>query len=111
MTQENNLITQTNHPVAFNKPTVLGAGFALLLISIFLFGVNDPNPEWEKTWVIRPLIIVPLAGAVGGAFYSFMDYQISRGVKKAGAFLLRIVVYLIGLWLGFFLGLAGTLWH
>jgi hypothetical protein len=89
---------------------LIGAGIALLVISFFVFGVDQANSEWGKFWMIRPLIITPLAGAMGGAFYFFMDYQSSRGFNKILAILLCIVVYLIGLWLGVVLGLDGTMW-
>lgn len=84
---------------------------ALLVISFFVFGVDNPNPEWGKFWRVRPLIITPLAGAMGGAFYAFMDYQSSRGFNRILAILLSIVVYVVGLWLGIVLGLAGTMWN
>ena len=111
MTTKNNLTTHTNHSVSLVKPMLVGAGIALLVISFFVFGVDEPHPEWGKYWMIRPLIITPLAGAVGGAFYAFMDYQSSRGFKRTLAVLLSLVVYFIGLWLGPVLGLAGTMWN
>ncbi|WP_239022908.1 potassium transporter KefB [Pontibacter mangrovi] len=93
------------------KPILVGAGIALLAISFFVFGVDNPHPEWGKYWMIRPLIITPLAGALGGAFYAFMEYQASRGFNRTIAILLSIVVYFVGLWLGTVLGLAGTMWN
>ena len=111
MTQQNESQNQPIHPVSFVKPILVGAGIALLVISFFVFGVDEPHPEWGKFWMIRPLIITPLAGAVGGAFYSLMDYQSSRGFNRTLAILLSIVVYFIGLWLGVVLGLDGTMWN
>lgn len=109
MTQRNNFTT--GHPVSLVKPMLAGAGMALLVISFFVFGVDNPNPEWGKFWRVRPLIITPLAGAMGGAFYAFMDYQSSRGFNRILAILLSIVVYVVGLWLGIVLGLVGTMWN
>ncbi|WP_181305585.1 potassium transporter KefB [Rufibacter sp. XAAS-G3-1] len=111
MKTQNNFTAQTSHPVSFIKPMLVGGGIALLLILFFVTGVDNPNPEWGKYWMIRPLIITPLAGATGGAFYAFMDYQSSRGFNRTLAILLSIVVYFIGLWLGTVLGLAGTMWN
>jgi len=102
-----------NHPissVSVLKPILVGAGIALLVISFFVFGVDNPPTEWGKYWMIRPLIVTPLAGAMGGAFYALMDYQSSRGFNRTLAILLSIVVYFVGLWLGTVLGLAGTMW-
>ena len=111
MTQQNEVRNHPIHPVSFAKPILLGAGIALLAISFFVFGVDAPHPAWGNYWMIRPLIITPLAGAVGGAFYAFMDYQSSRGFNRTLAILLSFVVYLIGLWLGIVLGLDGTMWN
>jgi len=110
MTPQNRLQNQPVHPVSFVKPILVGAGIALLVISFFVFGVDEPHPEWGKFWIVRPLIVTPLAGAMGGAFYAFLDHQSSRGFNRTLAILLSIVVYLIGLWLGIVLGLDGTLW-
>jgi ABC-type dipeptide/oligopeptide/nickel transport system permease subunit len=111
MTQQNELQNQPNKSVSFVKPILVGAAIALFVISFFVFGVDHPRPEWGKFWMIRPLLVTPLAGAVGGAFYAFMDYQRSRGFNRIAAILLSVVVYFIGLWLGTVLGLAGTMWH
>ena len=109
MTQ-NNLTSQAPHQVSFVKPMLVGAGIALLVILFFVLGADNPSPEWGKYWMIRPLIITPAAGAVGGAFYAFMKYQSSRGFNRPLAILISIVVFLIGLWLGVVLGLDGTMW-
>ncbi|MES2565970.1 MAG: potassium transporter KefB [Bacteroidota bacterium] len=109
MTQENNV--HHFHAYSLVKPMLIGAGIGLILISFFVFGVDAPNPAWPKYWMIRPLLICPLAGATGGAFYSFMDYQSTRGFNRTIAILLSLVVYIIGLWMGIVLGLAGTMWH
>ena len=110
MTQQNKSQNQPMQAVSFVKPTVVGAAIALLVISFFVFGVDAPHPAWGKYWMIRPLIITPLAGAMGGAFYALMDYQSSRGFNRTLAILLSIVIYLVGLWLGIVLGLDGTMW-
>jgi hypothetical protein len=111
MTQNNNLSGQPNQPVSLVKPILLGAGIALILISFFLFGAGEPNLEWGKLWIIKPLIMVPLAGAMGGAFYYFMAYLSFRGrLKKTVAIILSLIVYIIVLWLGTVLGLNGTMW-
>jgi hypothetical protein len=110
MTQQNELQDPRIYSTSLFKSTGVGAGVALLVISLFVFGVDEPHPEWGKFWMIKPLLITPLAGALGGAFYSFMDYQSSRGFNRTLAIFLSILVYAIVLWLGTVLGLAGTLW-
>ena len=95
----NHVKTQTIHPATLGKRMLLGAGIGLVLISVFLIGVKNPNPTWGKLWMIKPLIMVPLAGAGGGAFYylinHFFCYQ--GGWRKA----LAIVLSLIGSQLNF----------
>lgn len=97
--------------VALAKPMLIGAGIGLLLISFFVFGVDNPNPAWPKFWYIRPLIITPIAAAMGGAFFAFMEYQASRGFNKTLAVLVGLIGFLVALWLGTVLGLDGTMWN
>jgi hypothetical protein len=112
MTQANNLTTQPVHSAPPGKRMLQGAGIALVLITIFLLGAGEPNPGWGKLWMIRPLIIVPLAGAGGGIFYYLMDHlRYQGGWRKITANMLSLIVYIIGLWLGTVLGLDGTMWN
>ena len=95
------------------KRALIGAGIAYVLITIFLLipGVT-PDPNWPKFWMIRPLIIVPLAGAMGGVFYHFMDtLRNQEGWKKIVINIVSLIIYIVGLWLGIVLGLDGTLWN
>lgn len=112
MTRKNNSSGHATNQLSPAKPVLIGAAIALILISMFLFSVDHPKPEWGKLWMLKPLIIVPLAGATGGLFYYFMSYLSStQGFNKTVAILLSFVVYIIGLWLGSVLGLNGTLWN
>lgn len=102
---------QTNQPVSLAKAMLIGGGIGFILISFFVFGVDNPNPEWPKLWYIRPLIVTPIAGAMGGAFWYLMDLMSTRGMNKTVAVILSLIVFVIGLWLGTILGLAGTMWN
>jgi len=111
LTQKNNLTEQPGNDVSFAKPMLIGAGIAFILISVFLFSVDHPKPEWGKFWMVKPMIMVPFAGAMGGLFYYFMNYLSStQGFNKTVAILLSFIVYIVGLWLGSVLGLNGTMW-
>ena len=111
-------MTQTNHQtsqsdqLSLSKRMLFGAAIGLLLISLFLFSAGPPNPNWGKLWMIRPLIMVRLAGAVGGLcnFY-FLNFHERVGVNKTTALILSVIVFTIGLWLGTVLGLDGTMWN
>ncbi|UOE51138.1 hypothetical protein MTO98_08625 [Mucilaginibacter sp. SMC90] len=99
-------------PISLGKNMLLGWGIGLILISVFLFQVNEPNPAWGKLWMIRPLIITPLAGAAGGGIYYFMDQlRRMRSWNKVLFQLLSLILFIIALWLGIVLGLDGTLWN
>jgi hypothetical protein len=112
MTAKNTFAPESLLPAYFIKPMLLGAGIALLLIIVFLSGVDDPNPAWPKFWMARPLIVVPLAGATGGAIWALLRPMRQKGGWiKVAAYLLGIVVFIVGLWMGAVLGLDGTLWN
>lgn len=88
-----------------------GAGIGLLLISLFVFSVREPNPAWGKLWMIRPFIIVPFAGAMGGLCnFILIHFRHVIGINKIVAVILSVSVFLVGLWMGMVLGLDGTLW-
>lgn len=110
MTQRNNL---TIHPASLAKRMLLGAVIGLAVILFFVLpGVDNPNPAWPKLWWIRPLIVVPLAGATGGAFYYFMHrWSYQGGWKRALGIIVSLLVFIIGLWMGIVLGLHGTMWN
>ncbi len=93
------------------KRMLLGAFLGLIIVSFFLFSVEEPNPNWGKFWMIRPLIILPLAGALGSLFfYSVVFISSQNRWKKVIALVLSLIVFFIALWLGAVVGFAGTLW-
>lgn len=91
---------------------LIGAIIGFLLISVFVFGVDNPDPSWPTNWRIRPLIITPLVGAFGALSFYLSDII---GVKgdwpKIFLTLISGVLFLISLWLGTILGLDGTMWN
>ena len=111
MRGEKNLSAQPVHKASIGKRILQGAGIALILIIMFLLSAGEPKPEWGKLWMVKPLIVVPVAGALGGVFYYFMDHlRYQDGWRKAVANILSLVGYLVILWLGSVLGLNGTWW-
>ena len=107
-----NLTSQPIDMPVLAKRMVIGTAVGLVLISAFLFTAGEANPEWGRFWRIRPLVIVPLSGAMGGVFYYFMVNYLrhKQGWQKTIAIVLSLIVCLIGLWLGTVLGLDGTYW-
>lgn len=111
MTQKNNLTTPQIQ-FSLTKRMLAGAGAGLLLISTFLLSLNEPDPEWGKLWMIRPLIMVPLAGAAAGLCnYLLLYFHHQIGINKTVAILLSVVIFIIGLYSGIVLGLDGTMWN
>ena len=110
-------MTTTDNPTKpfFNKALVtrvlIGAAIGLVLITIFLSGVDNPKREWPKYWMIRPFVVVTFAGGVGGLFYHLMEKLRRRGNwQMIVANIISLIVFIFGLWIGSVLGMAGTLW-
>jgi hypothetical protein len=94
------------------KYALVGAVMGLILISLFLLSVEHSDPSWPRYWQLRPLVVVPLAGAGGGAFFYFMNnFRFpSFWARLLGGFI-GLVGFIIALWLGSVVGLDGTLWN
>lgn len=111
MTQQPQLSHKPLHPIPLVKLMTIGGGIALALVILFLIGAPG-EPGWSPYWKVRPLLIVTFAGTMGGLCYYILDLvRYKGGWKRIGATILSILIYLIGLWLGFVLGFAGTYWH
>lgn len=92
------------------KRMVVGAGIGLLLVSIFVIPA-EANPAWGKFWMVRPLVITPLAGAMGGlCSYFIVNFHDQAGINKTIAMILSVAVLIVGLFIGLVLGMDGTLW-
>lgn len=105
---QNNFMTQPIDISSLGKRMLIGLTIALIFIAVFIFPTT-PKPEWGSLWIARPLIVVPLAGATGGACNYFLVNL--SGMNKALAYVLSFIVFVFGLWIGTILGLVGTLWN
>ena len=112
MTAKNNLTTESTNKALLVKRVLIGTSIGLALILTFVLRVDNPKAEWGQFWIIRPLIITPLAGAAAGLCNHLLDILRKEGEgKKLLANVLAVIIYVVGLWLGVVLGLAGTLWN
>lgn len=92
------------------KSILLGAGVGFCVILLFITGA-ETQPHWPQLWKIRPLIITPLAGAIGGGLcYSAIKILKREGLNGVIAVFISLFGFLFTLWLGIVLGLDGTLW-
>lgn len=95
------------------KRVLIGAGIALLLITVFIMpSILHPKPEWSKLWMLRPLLVVPVAGGLAAAIiHVLLGWQAKNGWPKILVYFVCLLGYLIALWLGTVAGLDGTLWN
>lgn len=99
-------------PGSLAKRMALGAGVGLILILLFLSTADGNDPAWGRYWWIRPLVIVPLAGATAAAVYYLLDLLAQkRGWNRLIMGLFGFVLLFIALWLGSVVGLDGTYWN
>jgi ABC-type transport system involved in cytochrome c biogenesis permease subunit len=112
MTQQNSVVDRTGQSSSLKKRMFIGAGIALVLIIVFLSGVNHPNPQWGRLWMIKPLLVVTLAGAMGGLYTYYLQTLLgANGQRRIIIALLSILGFIVAIWLGSVLGLNGTLWN
>ena len=91
---------------------LFGAFIGFVIISVFVFGVDNPNPHWPANWRIKPLIVTPVVAAFGMlSFYLSEIIGVKGDWPKVVLFFISAVLFLIALWLGTVLGLNGTMWN
>jgi hypothetical protein len=110
MTQTDNSTAQPNQ-LSLGKRMLIGAGIGLIAIAFFLIPAGEGDPAWGKLWRIKPLLVTPFAGAMGGLCnYFIFQFRNQFGVNRIAAIILSILVFIVGLWMGIVLGLNGTMW-
>ena len=91
---------------------VIGYVIGMFIISLFVFSVDTPNPDWSAYWWVRPLVITPLAAAFGMlSFHLANIIKPQANVMKIITFFISLLGFIVTLWLGIVLGLDGTLWN
>ena len=99
---------------AFSYVTCMrnGAIPAIFLVSLFLISADKSFPEWGAYWQIKPILIVPIAGILGGSIIAFFDRVALQMGWSRGLFIaFSVIAYIICLWRGFVLGFNGTYWN
>ncbi len=94
------------------KFAIAGAVIALILISLLIFSVNTPKPEWGQHWYIRPLIVTPFITSIGGIALYFLNLKDFKSkILNLILLIISILTFIFFLWIGTILGLDGTLWN
>lgn len=88
-----------------------GASTGLILVALFLSGADNAKPEWGTYWVVKPLVMMPLAGMAGEAVFGLLLQKYTHGAERLLAVLFGSLIFLTGLWLGMVLGFNGTYWN
>jgi len=86
--------------------------FGIIVISLFVFGVDNPDPSWGKYWRIKPLIITPIICAFSSLIFlsAYILDPKTQGMKIT-IYFLSMLIFLFGTWVGVVLGLNGTMWN
>ncbi|MFM2337589.1 MAG: hypothetical protein RL115_782 [Bacteroidota bacterium] len=97
----------------FNRNRILiGTSIGLAFIIFFLVTASKPNTEWSSAWWLKPMLVVPLAGALGAiAFSLLISIKTNAGWKKIALYLMAGLVFIIAIWMGMVVGLDGTYWN
>lgn len=77
-------------------PALLGASapFALLLFIILT------KEDVLESWMLVPLTLIPLGGAVGGVFFYLMGFiWFPSGNQKLIAIIFSTLIYFVAIWL------------
>jgi len=110
MTHTTKSVTGSINKVSIIKAMLLGAGIGLFIILLFITGA-ETQPHWPNLWKVRPLIITPLAAALGGGLaYITTSILKRKGIHVITAVFISLIGFLIALWMGIVVGLDGTLW-
>ena len=90
----------------------IGALIGFALMALFILPIRDPDPAWGSNWRVRPLILTPLITAFGFLAFFLKEYiQPKTDSGKILVFLISALAFVVSLWMGFVLGLDGTLWN
>lgn len=113
MTLENTISSQPAPTGSLIKRMLIGAAIGLAIISFFVFvGGQNPPAEWGPNWRIKPLLLTPVITAIGAlCFHYWIGFFKVQGGKKVLVITLGIIGFIISVWMGIVLGLAGTMWH
>jgi hypothetical protein len=74
-----NFITQSINSALLIKRMLLGAVIGFILIAAFLLSAGEGKLEWGNYWLIKPILMVPFADSIGGAFSYLTTLHLRHG--------------------------------
>ena len=96
----------------WRQPVLAGAALNLVLVSFLLWSGDEPPPHWPALWWVRPLLLLPIAGACAGfCHFLLQGLRLRRGWAAAAAYLLSVLTFLFSMWMGTIIGFDGTYWN
>lgn len=99
-------------PKSIASHILAGWAIGLVLITLLVLSADDPDPAWGPWWLVRPLVITPMASSLGMlAFFLRPLINPKTNFSRFIVFLASLIIYLVALWMGFVLGLDGTMWN
>lgn len=96
---------------ALGKRIFLGAMAGWVLISFFLISAEHTDPAWDELWWLRPLVVMPAAGALAAIFNFYIGLLNTGGWKRIAIKMVGGLAYLVAAWLGLIIAVAGYYWH
>jgi hypothetical protein len=96
------------HPLSIKElllPAALGASLPLACL---LFLILTKENIFES-WMYYPLTIIPIGGALAGAFFYLMGFQwFPAGTKKLIAIIFSTILYFSAIWISAVMAFAIT---
>ncbi|MFD2599888.1 hypothetical protein ACFSQ3_13100 [Sphingobacterium corticis] len=76
-----------------------GTALGILILGPFLYGNTPQNDSWGDLWFIKPLILPPLFGAVGGSLYYYSTRYLQHTLPKWLLFPIGALLFAACLWI------------
>jgi hypothetical protein len=95
MTKTNNF-NQGTTLKRLGLPALLGATAPFSLLTFIILSKED----MFESWMLIPLLLIPMGGAVGGVFFYLMGFVwFPKGTQKLLAIIFSTLIYFVAIWI------------
>ncbi|WP_194976118.1 hypothetical protein [Aquiflexum lacus] len=98
----------STHPLSIKElllPAALGASLPLACLLFLILTKEDIF----ESWMYYPLTIIPIGGALAGAFFYLMGFQwFPTGNRKLIAIIFSTILYFVAIWISAVMAFAIT---